>query len=218
VIANIAFGVLIITLTVTIVSIVMAAYGAMSKSGAMMESARLASLVTFPLLSLILVALVILLVTGRFEYAYVYQTTDAAMPVYLKIAAIWGGQEGSLLFWCWLLSGFTFVSLVNKGKIDQELMPWVIVVTSITLAFFLFLVLFFENPFFRFFINYEGEVDQITLQVDVHHPSESRLWNGDESAFTAPRDGGSPADVVPRICRFHHPIRVCYRDFDQRLE
>ena len=79
------------------------------------------------------------------------------MPVYLKIAALWGGQEGSLLFWCWLLSGFTFLALIRKWKRERELMPWVIVVTMFTQFFFLFLVLFFENPFHRYFITFSAK-------------------------------------------------------------
>ena len=113
---------------------------------------------TFPLLTIVVTALLILLLTGRFEYAYVYQTTDVNMPVYLKVAALWGGQEGSLLFWCWLLSGFTFLALIRKWKRERDLMPWVIVVTMFTQFFFLFLVLFFENPFHRYFITFSGEV------------------------------------------------------------
>ena len=163
-IANISFGIIIITLTVTIVSIVMAVYSTFSKSETVLESARLSSLVAFPLLTLVVFGLLVLLVTNRFEYVYVFQTSDMTMPLYLKIAALWGGQEGSLLFWCWLLSGFTFISLISKKKVDHDLMPWVITVTSVILVFFLFLVLFFENPFFRFFLDTQGNVIKSLFQ------------------------------------------------------
>lgn len=163
-IANIGFGLLIISLTVSVVAIILAIYGGVTKSAVMVESSRRASLITFPLLSLALIGLIILLITDRFEYVYVYQTSDALMPLYLKIAAVWGGQEGSLLFWCWLLSGFSFATLIKKDKTNSDLIPWVIAVTSFVTLFFLYLVLFFENPFFRFFVDMQGEVIKSLFQ------------------------------------------------------
>ncbi len=163
-IANIGFGVLVIALVTSLVAVIAAVYGALSKTNAMLESARRAALCTFPLISAAVLALVILLVTGQFSYAYVYDTTNISMPIYLKIAALWGGQEGSLLFWCWLLSGFTFIVLVRKWKQERELLPWVIAVTSFTLVFFLILVLFFENPFLRYYIYYTGDVVKSLFQ------------------------------------------------------
>lgn len=151
-------GVLVITFVITINAVVTGILAARSKSQATLESARRAALVTFPLLTVVVGTLLFLLLSGRFEYTYVYQTTDLNMPLYLKITALWGGQEGSLLFWCWLLSGFAFIALVRPWKRDRDLMPWVIVVTMFTLFFFVLLVLFFENPFNRYYLNFSGEV------------------------------------------------------------
>jgi len=158
VIGPIGYGMLVIALVTALLAVVTSIYGARTRSAAMLETARRAALITFPLLSLSVIALLILLVSGHFEYTYVYQTTDLAMPFYLKLTALWGGQEGSLLFWCWLLSGFTFITLVRKWKSEHDLLPWVITITSFTLFFFLVLVLFFENPFNRYFITMDGQV------------------------------------------------------------
>lgn len=152
------YGMLVIALVTSLLALVTSIYGGRTRSTAMLETARRAALITFPLLTLSVVALLILLMTGHFEYSYVYQTTELSMPLYLKLTALWGGQEGSLLFWCWLLSGFTFIVLVRKWKSEQDLLPWIIAVTSFILFFFLILVLFFENPFQRYFITMSGEV------------------------------------------------------------
>lgn len=171
-IGPIGYGMLVISLVTSLLGVVASIYGGRSRSSAMLETARRAALVTFPLLTISVMTLLILLVTGRFEYAYVYQTTDLAMPLYLKLTALWGGQEGSLLFWCWLLSGFTFITLVRKWKTENDLLPWVITVTSFTVFFFLALVLFFENPFNRYFITMDGQVvsslfpPMMSLQAD----------------------------------------------------
>ncbi len=171
-IGPIGYGMLVIALVTALLAVVTSIYGGRTRSTAMLETARRAALVTFPLLSLSVIALLILLVTGHFEYTYVYQTTDLSMPFYLKLTALWGGQEGSLLFWCWLLSGFTFITLVRKWKTEHDLLPWVITITSFTVFFFLILVLFFENPFNRYFITMDGQVvsslfpPMMSLQAD----------------------------------------------------
>jgi hypothetical protein len=50
--------------------------------------------------------LVYALVTGDFRFSYVAEHSNRAMPLLYKFAAWWGGQEGSLLFWSWLLSTY----------------------------------------------------------------------------------------------------------------
>jgi cytochrome c-type biogenesis protein CcmF len=157
-IGPIGYGTLVIALVISLLGVVAPIYGERVRSSAMLETARRAALITFPLLSLSIAALLVLLISGHFEYTYVYQTTDLSMPFYLKLAALWGGQEGSLLFWCWLLSWFMFFTLMRKWKSDRDLLPWVIAITSFILFFFLILVLFFENPFTRYFITMDGNV------------------------------------------------------------
>ena len=163
-IANIAIGTMAIAFIACIIAIAMAINGMRLRTPAVLESSRLAALSSFPLLTISVGALLFLLLTNRFEYAFVYETSDTFMPIYLKIAALWGGQEGSLLFWCWLLSMFIFFTLINKKKFDPQLSPWVIVVSSITLGFFILLVILLENPFLRFFINMNGEVIKSLIQ------------------------------------------------------
>ena len=155
-IGGIGYGGLVIALVTTLTAVITSLCGGRSRSAALIETARRAALITFPVLSLSILALLYLLASGRFEYPYVYQTTDLSMPLYLKLAALWGGQEGSLLFWCWLLAGFTFSVVARRWKTEVDLLPWVIAATSFTLLFFIILVLFFENPFSRYFITLDG--------------------------------------------------------------
>ncbi|TLM99302.1 hypothetical protein FDZ73_22050, partial [bacterium] len=81
--ADLGFGVLIITFIVSIYSIGAAVAGTRMRSPALIDSARLAARVTFPLLTFVNLVLIYLLVTGRFEFAYVYQVSDVSMPLYL---------------------------------------------------------------------------------------------------------------------------------------
>ncbi|MGH2521333.1 MAG: heme lyase CcmF/NrfE family subunit [Anaerolineales bacterium] len=116
---------------------------------AWLASARNAAFVTWPLLTLAALSLIILLVTHHFEIGYVAQVTSRAMPTYLKVTALWGGQAGSLVWWSWIMSAFAAVAMLRKWERDRDLMPYVIAATMVTLAFFVGLVLFVENPFQR---------------------------------------------------------------------
>jgi cytochrome c-type biogenesis protein CcmF len=150
--AEFGYGILAVSFLVATYSLIAAVYGATNKSAAMVESSRRAMLLTFPLLSLAAASLVYLLVNNHFEVAFVYEVTSRSMPTYLKVTAWWGGQAGSLLFWAWLLAAFTSAVTIRKWERDIEFLPWVIVVNSITLIFFLSMVVFYENPFTRFWM------------------------------------------------------------------
>ncbi len=154
--AEFGFGVLLLAFITAVFSIGAAIYGYSTRSPRWVESSRRALQLTFPLISLAALSLIIELVTGHYELQYVYSVTSRAMPTYLKITALWGGQAGSLIFWSWLMSAFaTAVTLRNWDR-DQEFLPWVVVVTAVTLAFFLSLSIFFENPFSRWWQTLSG--------------------------------------------------------------
>ena len=99
-------------------------------------------LLTFPLLTLSALSIIFLLVNGHYEVEYVASVTSNSMPLYLKMTALWGGQAGSLMFWSWLMSAFASAVTLRKWDRDREFLPWVIVVSLVTLAFFLMLSLF----------------------------------------------------------------------------
>lgn len=155
--AEFGYGILLVSLIVTIYSGIAAAYGAINQSAALVESARRAQLLAFPLITLASAVLIYLLVNNQYEVAFVYEVTSRSMPTYLKVTAWWGGQAGSLVFWSWLLAIFTSAVTLRKWDRDIEFLPWVIVVTSVTLTFFLGMSVFFENPFTRFWLS-DGNV------------------------------------------------------------
>jgi cytochrome c-type biogenesis protein CcmF len=157
-VADLGFGALVITFMVSLYGIGAAVYGARKNAPAWVDSARNAMLLTFPLLSLTAVCVIYLLVNEHFEINYVATVTSRSMPFYLRITALWGGQAGSLLFWSWLMSAFATAVTLRKWERDREFLPWVIVVSLITLAFFLSLVIFFENPFQRLWQTFSGDV------------------------------------------------------------
>ena len=168
--ANFGYGILSITFLVTLYSVFAAIYGESRKIPAMVESARRAMLLTWPLLSLTAGVLIYLLVNNHFEVQFVYEVTSRSMPTYLKVTAWWGGQAGSLLFWSWLMSAFVSLVTLRKWDRDREFLPWVIAVACITMAFFIGLNVFFENPFAQLYQT-SGGVEPHTFQ-----PAESTLF------------------------------------------
>ncbi|HKG53485.1 MAG TPA: heme lyase CcmF/NrfE family subunit [Anaerolineales bacterium] len=169
-IANFGFGVLFITFLVTVYSVFAAIYGDRRQIPAMVESARRAMLLTWPLLTLTAGVLIYLLTNNHYEVQFVYEVTSRSMPTYLKVTAWWGGQAGSLLFWSWLMSAFASLVTLRKWDRDREFLPWVIVVACVTMAFFIGMNVFFENPF--------AQLYQTTAGIEPHtfHPANSILF------------------------------------------
>ena len=169
-IAQMGFGVLAVTFLVTLYSVFAAIYGEYSKSPALVESARRAMLLTWPLLTITAGILIYLLITNHFEVQFVYEVTSRSMPTYLKVTAWWGGQAGSLLFWSWLMSAFASIVTLRRWDRDREFLPWVIVVACVTMAFFIGMNLFFENPFAQIYQTFDG------IKAYTFQPANSILY------------------------------------------
>src|SRR5689334_10171676 len=91
--------------------------------------------------------LVYALMTGDFRFSYVAEHSNRTMPILYKFAAWWGGQEGSLLFWSFLLSTYAAVVVVTNRRRHRDMMPWVVGVLTTIQSFFLILNNFIANPF-----------------------------------------------------------------------
>ncbi|PWB54592.1 MAG: cytochrome C biogenesis protein [Anaerolineales bacterium] len=177
-VANLGYGTLIITFLISLYGVGAAFYGARAKKPAWVDSARNAMLLTFPLLTLSALCIIFLLITGHYEVQYVTEVASNSMPIYLRITALWGGQAGSLIFWSWLMSAFASAVMLRKWDRDREFLPWVIVISLITLAFFLLLSIFIENPFVRFWQTPTGNITTAMFQPAGTTPFIPQDGNG----------------------------------------
>lgn len=157
-VAEISYGAMVLALLVALYGICAAIYGARKKFLSWVESARIAMILTWPLISIAVFGLIYLLLDGHYEVQYVYSVTSNSVPSYLKLPAMWGGQAGSIIFWSCLLSAFISVAALREWERERELLPWVIIISLFTLAFFLILTIFIENPFVRFWQMPDGSV------------------------------------------------------------
>lgn len=87
------------------------------------------------------------LLISNFDVDYVAHYTSLETPLIYKISALWAGQSGSLLFWLFILSIFTAVTILQNQQRHKKLMPWVIITMSVVQMFFLILTNFVANPF-----------------------------------------------------------------------
>ena len=110
------------------------------------ETARRAGIVIFGAVFLAAVALVVSAFRDDFSIAYIFHHSNRDLPTPYKFATLWSGQEGSILFWCLLLSAYAFV-LRLRYKTDPRLFAYASVVVAAVQIFFLALVNFAANPF-----------------------------------------------------------------------
>src|SRR5215813_13083840 len=110
------------------------------------ETARRAGMATFIAVAVAALALVWAALNNDFSLAYIHGHSNRALPTPYKLAALWSGQEGSLLFWSWLLASYGFV-LRLRHQVDRRLVANTSMILAGIQVFFLILVNFVANPF-----------------------------------------------------------------------
>ncbi|MGH9448133.1 MAG: cytochrome c biogenesis protein CcsA, partial [Terriglobia bacterium] len=138
---------LIAALAFGVYAVVAGVVGGKFRSLKITRSAERATLSFFVMITLSVIALEYLIYTNNFHNAYVATHSNRDLSLYYKFAVMWGGQEGSLLFWTWLLSIYAaLVVLLNRRK-NRQLMPYTIAFAMGVGVFFSGLMFFVANPF-----------------------------------------------------------------------
>src|ERR1700688_214615 len=110
------------------------------------ETARRAGIASFGAVFLGAVVLVTSAFRNDFSISYILHHSNRDLPLPYKFATLWSGQEGSLLFWSLLLSGYGLV-LRLRHKTDERLFAHASVVIAAVQVFFLLLLNFAAKPF-----------------------------------------------------------------------
>jgi cytochrome c-type biogenesis protein CcmF len=111
------------------------------------ESGRNGVYAAAGLLALALLGLAAAFVGDQFQIRYVAQHSSRALPLYLKLSAVWAGQEGSLLLWSFLQALFAALVVARPSDRARPLIPWATVFLSLIAAFFAAVTLFLSDPF-----------------------------------------------------------------------
>jgi len=93
-------------------------------------------------------AIVLLLALGRRDLSFVYvaQHTSRSLPLGYALSAFWGGQEGSLLLWLLVLTGYASLAVwINRRS--RDLIAWTVPVLGGIAVFFAFMLCFVSSPF-----------------------------------------------------------------------
>ncbi len=109
--------------------------------------ARRAVVLVFVLVTLATVALWVALASNDFQLRYVAQHSARGMELPYRLAALWGGQAGSLLLWLWISCLFAVAAAAFHRRSPLRSLPWVWALLLANAGFFLVLLNFVTSPF-----------------------------------------------------------------------
>ena len=132
---------------VTAYSVLASLLGIRLKHDKLIASGRNAALGTFVCITTSIACLGYLFAVSDFSIKYIAAHSNRDLPMYFKVSSIWGGQEGSLLFWGWLLTVYSALVIIQNWRKHSAMMPYVVAVLMATSFFFTSMHLFIVNPF-----------------------------------------------------------------------
>ena len=144
---NIGALAILLAFCLTIFSIAASLVGAWKKKPFLIVSAERAVICVWGLVTVASGLLIYALMTGDYRLAYVASHSNKAMPMIYKFSAWWGGQEGSLLMWNFILATYALVVVLQNRRKHRAIMPYVTTTMMVTQAFFLMLIAFLVPPF-----------------------------------------------------------------------
>ncbi len=145
--ADVGYFSLALALVVSVYSIFAFVLGVRGKNQVLISSARNGLLAGTGLISLSTIILLISFLTHNFQIEYVARYSSSDTSLAYLISGLWAGNDGSLLFWTWLISLIAAVVILQKRNVGNDLVPYASAIIMATQAFFLILVLFISNPF-----------------------------------------------------------------------
>src|SRR3954463_10042152 len=112
-------------------------------------SARNALVAAFGATAVAVAVLLTALARHDFSFAYVAQHTSRELPLGYTFTAFWGGQEGSLLLWLFILCAYSVAAVLTARRAGREILAWVVPVLGVVGTFFAFMLTFVASPFVR---------------------------------------------------------------------
>ena len=140
---------LIVALFLSIIQGVMPIIGAARNNTVMMGTARTLAVGQFVIVTVAIGCLVYSFVNNDFSVLYVAQHSNSQLPIQYRVAALWGGHEGSLLLWTFILTVWTVSVATFSRHLPQEMVARVIGVMGLISTGFLLFMLLTSNPFDR---------------------------------------------------------------------
>ena len=140
---------LILALCVALIQGVLPLIGAHQGRREWLMLARPAAQIVFLMLLIAFTILAWSFYANDFSVLYVAEHSNSQMPVVYRLGAVWGGHEGSLLLWVFLLSIWTILVAQLSKALDEFMVARVIGVLGLVTSGLLLFVLTTSNPFAR---------------------------------------------------------------------
>jgi len=138
---------LVVTLGLALYAVVAGAWAAHTRRRRLALSAQNALIGAFGATLVASAVLLVALVRNDFSFVYAAAHTSRALPTGYTISAFWGGQEGSLLLWLLILTGYAAGAVLLNRRAARDLIAWVVPVLGGIALFFAFLVVAVASPF-----------------------------------------------------------------------
>ena len=140
---------LVVALFLALIQGVLPILGAARGNSVLMGVARPMAFGQFVFIAFSFACLLQSFVSNDFSVLYVSQHSNSQLPVVYRIAALWGGHEGSLLLWAFMLTLWTIAVAMFSKHLPEEMVARVIGVMGLISVGFLMFMLFTSNPFDR---------------------------------------------------------------------
>ena len=144
--ADLGRAALLVTFGLVVYALVAGSFAAWKRRRRLALSAQNALIAAF--LTTVVAAAVLFTALARrdFTFNYVAEHTSRSLPLGYALSAFWGGQEGSLLLWLLILSGYSALA-VWLNRRARDLIVWVVPVLGLVATFFAFMLCFVSSPF-----------------------------------------------------------------------
>jgi cytochrome c-type biogenesis protein CcmF len=142
---------LVVALFIALVQGVLPIVGAARGNAVWMDSARTLAFGQFFFVAIAIGCLTYSFIANDFSVLYVAQHSNSQLPAAYRVAAVWGGHEGSLLLWAFILTLWTVAVAMFSKHLPQEMVARVLGVMGLISVGFLLFMLFTSNPFDRLF-------------------------------------------------------------------
>jgi cytochrome c-type biogenesis protein CcmF len=174
--ASLGSALLLATFVVCSYAAVVSVVGARQRSRRLIESGIGSFYLITALMTTASAVMINAFLTNDYTIKYVEHYSDSVQPLFYKITSYWGGLDGSIMFWVFLLSVFGSIAVYVNRERHRELIPYVVATISVVQMFFLYLMVVHKNPFTTFLTQAPAEGSGLNpllqnVYMAIHPPS-----------------------------------------------
>jgi cytochrome c-type biogenesis protein CcmF len=146
-VADLGRAALVTSFLLLVYALVAGSFAAWRSRRRLAESAQNALIAAFASTAVAAVVLLSALARHDFSFSYVADHTSRELPLGYTLTAFWGGQEGSLLLWLLVLTGYSAAAVLTARRVGREVLAWIVPTLGFVGTFFALLLAFVSSPF-----------------------------------------------------------------------